>query len=187
MYRTLLIATLTALVSSTAPAQTALHYREGQRVDPHEVERILGGSDEAPIKTRSIRLLLAESAAQRPDADLAPAAPAPRAVSLPVRFEFDSAEVSASARVQLDALAEGIKLLPPDRSVRVEGHTDAVGSADYNLRLSLRRAAAVKRYLVQVHGIDASRLKEAGLGVQQPIDGLDPFAAQNRRVQFSGA
>lgn len=176
MIRTLSILAAASLLSFGAAAQQAVHYREGQRVDPQDVSRILNQA--TPIKTRSIRLL---------DNDATPQNAAPAAMSLPVRFAFDSADIAASARPQLDALAEGIKLLPPERAVRVEGHTDAVGSTDYNLRLSLRRAAAVKRYLVQVHGIDASRLREAGLGVQQPLEGLDPLAAQNRRVQFSGA
>jgi len=68
----------------------------------------------------------------------------------------------------------------------VEGHTDAVGSDTYNLTLSQRRAAAVKEYLVSVHGIDAARLKDVGYGLFRPIEGTDPLAAENRRVQFHG-
>jgi outer membrane protein OmpA-like peptidoglycan-associated protein len=103
-----------------------------------------------------------------------------------VRFEFDSADILPSARPQLDALAEGIKLLPPGRNVVIEGHTDATGNDEYNLQLSRRRASAVKDYLVRQHGIDARRLREVGLGKQNPISGADPFGAENRRVQFQG-
>lgn len=180
MVRTLAIAGLAALISVTAAAQTTIHYREGQRVDPQEVARILGNPEPAAIKTRSIRLLDEPAA---PEGDSA----APSALSLPVRFNFDSAEITAAARAQLDALAEGIRLLPPTQSIRIEGHTDAVGADEYNRLLSKRRADSVKQYLVQAHGIDGQRLTAAGLGKQQPIDGLDPYAPQNRRVQFRGS
>jgi outer membrane protein OmpA-like peptidoglycan-associated protein len=66
----------------------------------------------------------------------------------------------------------------------VEGHTDAIGTDAYNIELSQRRAAAVKQYLVTVHGIEPERLKHIGFGKYRPIEGADPFAAENRRVQF---
>lgn len=173
MKRALALFGLAALVSLGAAAQTTLHFREGQRVDPQEVREIL---EQGGGTTRSIRVLGDEPAAQ----------PAPAALSLPVQFEFDSATILPSARGQLDALAEGIRLLPPGRRVVIEGHTDATGSDDYNQSLSQRRALAVKQYLVQTHGIEARRLQEVGVGKRRPIDGADPFAAENRRVQFRG-
>jgi flagellar motor protein MotB len=44
----------------------------------------------------------------------------------------------------------------------------------------------VKQYLAQRHGISSQRLREVGLGERQPIEGLDPLAPDNRRVQFRG-
>ena len=164
-----------AFLSFSALAQNT-HYREGQRVDPKDVARILSA---APTKTRSIRML-DQGAAPQAQEGQGPA------LSLPIRFGFDSAEIAESARPQLDALAAGIKMLPPGQTVVVEGHTDAVGSEEYNKQLSLRRAQTVKQYLVRVHGIDEQRLKEVGLSKQQPIEGADPFSSQNRRVQFRG-
>jgi outer membrane protein OmpA-like peptidoglycan-associated protein len=111
---------------------------------------------------------------------------APTALALGVQFGFDSAEILPSARAQLDALAEGIKLLGPDQRVLIEGHTDATGSDDYNLSLSQRRAASVKQYLISVHGIDGARLEAVGLGKTRPLYVADPFAPENRRVQFQG-
>jgi outer membrane protein OmpA-like peptidoglycan-associated protein len=110
----------------------------------------------------------------------------PTSLSLPVQFAFDSANILAQARSQLDALAAGIKMLPATQSVVIEGHTDAAGSDLYNLQLSMRRAVAVKQYLIAVHGIDASRLKTEGFGEYRPINEQDGFAAENRRVQFRG-
>lgn len=181
MTRTFALSGLLALLSLGAGAQTTLHFHEGQRVEPLEVKQILDNVDGTEIRTRSIRML----------ADPAAAAASPgagaSALSLPVKFEFDSATIVPAAREQLDALADGIKLLPPQRTVLIEGHTDARGPDDYNQQLSQRRAAAVKNYLVQAHGIDPRRLRDAGLGKRQPITGSDPNAAENRRVQFRGA
>ena len=158
-----------AAFSSAALAQSVVYYREGQSVDPQQVAQIL---NTRVVKTRSLKLL------NEPE-------PA-KALSLPVHFSFDSAAIAPSARPQLDALAEGIRLLPPTQKVVIEGHTDAVGSEAYNLLLSQRRAAAVKSYLVSMHGIPADRLEDVGYGLRRPIDGADPLAAENRRVQFHG-
>ena len=138
---------------------------------------------------RSIRLLDDAPAGQQvaAAAEAAPAQPeGPSALSLPVQFSFDSADILPAARAQLDALADGIRLLPADKPVVIEGHTDAKGSDEYNERLSQRRAQAVKRYLVALHGIDPQRLRAVGLGEYRPLDGRDPQAAENRRVQFRG-
>ena len=191
MIRRFVLPTLIALAGVSASAQTTLYYKEGQRVDPEEVRQILEKPSDAAGTTRSIRLLAARpESGGAPMVAMAPAAPnsanSANSLSLPVRFELDSAKITSSARTQLDALAEGIKLLEPDRTVVIEGHTDARGSAFYNDVLSSRRAAAVKIYLVETHGIDPQRLKAVGFGKQHPIDGRDPLAGENRRVQFRG-
>jgi outer membrane protein OmpA-like peptidoglycan-associated protein len=108
------------------------------------------------------------------------------ALALPVQFAFDSAQILPAARSQLDALAEGIRMLPAIQAVVIEGHTDAIGAEAYNDQLSQRRAQAVKRYLVASHGIDAARLRAVGMGEHAPLQGRDPAASENRRVQFRG-
>lgn len=169
---------------------STVHYREGQRIDPQQVRQILSGGAPARGRTRSIRLLDGEAAASgEPAAAMAPdlsEPAAPSALSAPIQFEFDSSVILPEARGQLDAIAEGIKLLPSNRPVVIEGHTDAAGDEDYNQQLSRRRAAAVKQYLAQRHGIAPHRLRDLGLGERQPIEGLDPLAPENRRVQFRG-
>ena len=164
------------------PEGATVHYREGQRIDPQQVRQILSADTPARGRTRSIRLLDGDAAAPSEAA----AAAAPSALSAPVQFEFDSSVILPQAREQLDAIAQGIKLLPPGRAVVIEGHTDAAGSEDYNQQLSSRRAAAVKQYLAQRHGIAPQRLRDVGVGERQPIEGLDPLAPENRRVQFRG-
>ena len=164
-------------------------FRLSEQVDPGEVARIL---DRAPIKMRTLRLLDDNGAAGAVASTSAAAAVAaseatrPSALSLPVPFAFDSAEILPSARAQLDAIAAGIRMLPADQKVVIEGHTDAVGTDEYNESLSQRRAQSVRRYLVAAHGLEASRLNAVGLGEHNPLPGRAPSAGENRRVQFRG-
>jgi outer membrane protein OmpA-like peptidoglycan-associated protein len=124
-------------------------------------------------------------AAPRIVASNAPVAMAaqPDSFSLPVPFSFDSARILPESREQLEAVIEGIKLAPPGVHILVEGHTDATGSDAYNMLLSFRRAEAVKEYLV-AHGVAPERLHVAGMGRSMPLNAKDPYAADNRRVQF---
>ncbi|MEJ8822022.1 OmpA family protein [Variovorax humicola] len=209
----LALAAAAALIAIPAKAEKVVVYREGQLVLPQDVADVLGNtrsirllddapkaSAPAPAPAKPIVVAAASKASTsaRPSAPVH-AAPAPRvvrddpsseapsALSLPVQFGFDSAEILPAARTQLDALAAGIKLLSPESIVTIEGHTDASGSAAYNLELSRVRARAVRDYLVQRHGIDAARLKTVGYGKDRPIEDSDPHAAINRRVQFRGS
>ena len=189
MIRILLIATLmfappAALVHAAGSGEVRL-YQESDRVDPREVARILGGQPSEPIRTRSIRMLDDAPAGKNPSAE-ARSPKVASALALPIQFAFDSAEILPRARSQLDALAQGVRMLDPDRKVTIEGHTDAKGGEQYNLELSRRRALAVKQYLVDVAGIEPSRLTAVGMGKAQPYDENNPFAAENRRVQFRG-
>ena len=171
---TLLIALAGALGTPHADAEKVVVYREGQRVEPRDVADVLG-------RTRGIRLLPDEpTAATKAVSDAS-------ALALPVRFAFASAEIVPAARVQLDALAQGIKLLAPGRTVTIEGHTDAAGGDEYNRELSRARARAVRDYLVQHHNLAPARLATVGYGKDRPIAGTDPHDGLNRRVQFRGS
>lgn len=180
-----------APLSAALAADQVVYYREGQSVDPAQVAAVLGH------KTRSIRLLADAGAgadADGPAAATASAQPAANsgteatadALALPVQFAFDSAAILPAARAQLDALAEGIRLLDGRQAVLIEGHTDGRGTAAYNLGLSRRRAEAVKQYLVDEHGLDARRLRTVGYGPTRPLPDTDIEAPRNRRVQFRG-
>jgi outer membrane protein OmpA-like peptidoglycan-associated protein len=197
---TLTLAIAAALLTTYAKAEKVVVYREGELVNPQDVADVLG-------KTRSIRLLddahagaakptttTAVSLANTKAGSSATASNARRnskadasALSLPVRFAFGSSDILPDARAQLDALAEGIKLLAPGSIVTVEGHTDAVGSDAYNLELSRARAHAVRGYLMQRHGIAAAHLKTVAYGEGRPFEGSKPNDAVNRRVQFRGS
>ena len=103
-------------------------------------------------------------------------------VGFHINFALNSATLPNMAFVFIDRMAELMKL-EPQVTLQVEGHTDALGSADYNQALSERRAAAVADYLVHRRGIAAERLIVKGMGMTAPMT-ADPFDGQNRRVQF---
>jgi OOP family OmpA-OmpF porin len=107
-------------------------------------------------------------------------------------FGFDRANLKADGRAALDEAANKLKANPDIELVMVTGHTDRIGSAAYNQRLSERRANQVKDYLVS-QGVEASRLQAVGMGETQPIvecAGVRGKAAvqclqPNRRVELS--
>ena len=112
--------------------------------------------------------------------------PTPRgpAIDLQVQFTFDSAELMPQGKRQLDELAMALnnKALVT-AGFMLAGHTDRVGDADYNTRLSLARADSVKVYLAEVHGVSQARLQTIGYGYSRLIDPQRPTAAVNRRVE----
>lgn len=93
-------------------------------------------------------------------------------------FEFDSADVGEAARTRLIELAQALMKEGIDR-LRVEGYTDDSGSATYNLKLSLRRAQAVRNVLVEV-GMPKQNIEIKGFGNTSPV--LSHNFAENRRV-----
>jgi outer membrane protein OmpA-like peptidoglycan-associated protein len=147
--------------------------------------KVDGGDDAtAGVRTRALRPGAASQATAMPEAS-APAAPAaPAAISMQVQFAFGSDQIAEPSRKSIDNLASALSSDElKGRTFTVAGHTDGVGSADYNLRLSQRRAASVKSYLVE-HGVAAARLKAIGKGMSELLNANDPRAAENRRVEI---
>jgi OmpA-OmpF porin, OOP family len=101
-----------------------------------------------------------------------------------IHFEFDKDKIRKESFPILDAVADVIRQNPKIR-IEIQGHTDNKGSADYNKRLSDRRAASVRKYLI-AKGIEESRLTSRGYGMEVPIvpNTTDQNRALNRRVQF---
>ncbi len=101
-----------------------------------------------------------------------------------VNFEFNSAKLTAESYPILWHAAMTL-LQNPDLKVDVIGYTDNIGSAKYNKKLSLKRANAVKNYLV-ARGVDASRINTVGMGEENPIasNKTAEGRALNRRIEF---
>lgn len=106
------------------------------------------------------------------------------AVNLQVQFAYNSADIEPAGRRQLDELGKALNHKSLSTwGFELAGHTDKVGSAEYNLKLSLERANAVKHYLMVKHGINPGRLLPLGLGFSQLANPAQPTAAINRRVE----
>lgn len=105
-----------------------------------------------------------------------------------VNFAFDSAELTADARKELDDVAKALN--HPDVAnfdIIISGHTDDVGTAEYNQKLSERRAAAARQYLITQHGLNAGRLVAKGFGKSQLLLPTEPTNELNRRVSFQNS
>ena len=108
----------------------------------------------------------------------------PVTLSSEVNFAFDSSELRPQAEVTLDEVARRLRE-HTDVRIRIEGHTDSVGSAQYNQGLSERRAESVRDYLAS-QGVDANRMMAVGYGEQRPVatNETDEGRALNRRVEI---
>ncbi len=100
-------------------------------------------------------------------------------------YDFDSDVVRADAGQNLRALAASLEKYP-NTDLLIVGHTDAVGTSDYNQALSERRATAAANYL-EAQGVAAGRLRAVGRGETEPIAGNDTEAGRqlNRRVEIA--
>ena len=123
-------------------------------------------------------------------APVAPKAAAPVAAASKVTyaadafFDFDKAVVKPAGKAKLDDLIAKVKGINLEVIIAV-GHTDSVGSDAYNQKLSVRRAEAVKAYLVS-KGIEKNRIYTEGKGEKQPVasNKTKEGRAKNRRVEI---
>ncbi len=101
-----------------------------------------------------------------------------------VHFEFNRADLLPDSRQLLNRVAKSLND-QPDLKIEVAGHTDALGSDEYNLRLSERRAAAVRNFLVSV-GVNPANVVAKGYGETVPIaeNSSEEGRAKNRRVEI---
>jgi outer membrane protein OmpA-like peptidoglycan-associated protein len=161
------VAVLAALVMFAAPAAYAQAPDAAATPTAEQmIEKLT-----PPPRTRSLRNLTVEAVP-------------PASLSLLIQFDFDSARVRAESRPALANLAIAMKSDKlASAKFAIEGHTDAKGRADYNLRLSQQRAEAV-RDLLRAEGVDATRLVASGKGSAEPANKDDPMAAENRRVRI---
>ena len=132
----------------------------------------------------------APAAAAPAPAPIAPAAPKPKPVAEKVTFaadvffDFDKSVIKPEGKSKLDDLVAKMRDINLEVVIAI-GHTDSIGSDAYNQRLSVRRAEAVKAYLVS-KGIEANRVYTEGKGERQPIadNKTRDGRAKNRRTEI---
>lgn len=102
-----------------------------------------------------------------------------------IQFESRAARILPESFYVLDAVVDILLRNPQVKQMRVEGHTDNVGGAAFNLNLSEDRAQSIMQYLIE-KGVEPSRLTGEGFGLTKPIadNKTEAGRARNRRVQF---
>jgi len=102
-----------------------------------------------------------------------------------ILFDVNSATIQSNSYKILDKIGT-ILSENPGLKLKIVGHTDSDGSADYNLKLSKKRAESIKNYLLNNYPIDTTRLQTEGKGESQPVadNATKTGKAKNRRVEF---
>ena len=135
---------------------------------------------DGPVTRETVTRLLVLVPTSAEDSD----SPTEVSVMLRVAFGLDSAELNAQAMRDLDAVAAALNGPQLAREqLTLEGHTDATGTADYNLLLSQRRAEAVVEYLIQ-QGVAGRRLRPTGFGEFRLLPAYVPTDERQRRVEI---
>ncbi len=108
-----------------------------------------------------------------------------KAVIYGIYFDFNEATIKKESQPVLKEIADAMKN-NPDWVLTVNGYTDNIGGDRYNLELSQRRSAAVKKELVEHYGIAENRMTTGGAGAANPVDTNDTLEgrARNRRVEL---
>jgi OOP family OmpA-OmpF porin len=127
-----------------------------------------------------------ETPAPPPAAPPPPPPPSKKMVELHgPQFDFNKATLKPDGKKRVDTAVQTMKD-EPSLKVSVDGHTDSIGSDAYNLKLSERRAQAVKDYMVS-QGVSASRIATHGYGKSKPVadNKTAEGRAENRRVEIN--
>jgi outer membrane protein OmpA-like peptidoglycan-associated protein len=133
--------------------------------------------------------------APKPEPTPPPPPPSPAArvidrLTIHVNFDFDKSNIRKAEEAELNKAVDFVRKYP-DADIKLEGHTDSIGTEDYNHKLSHKRAEAVMQYLIDKGGVDKARISAEGFGESRPIapnkteKGKDnpKGRAENRRVE----
>ncbi len=164
-----IVAVITLLISLTAYSK-----------DPKRLRTALD-DDASADKMRSAML---RQLAMSPDDLSDNSAPQEVSIALPIQFEFGSAELTTQGAEILSKAAEAMNSTElVSLNFVIEGHTDSVGSNEFNLILSEKRAQSAKNHLIK-NGINSKRLTAFGFGELKPIEASSSIDPSQRRVEI---
>ena len=178
---------LTASLGGAAPTWS--------QASPEMCRTVIDGSGDPVVASAGQRVLtVASEPCPQPVVAAAPPPPAPEpapaagpifTIEGDVAFDFDSDRIKPEFYPELDQIAASLRENQAEQ-LALTGHTDAIGSEQYNQGLSERRARSVATYLEQA-GVPGGRLITSGAGENQPIASNETSEgrAQNRRVEIS--
>ncbi|MEO0830443.1 MAG: OmpA family protein [Pseudomonadota bacterium] len=172
--RKVLISQIASAALLVTMASAPASYAQDEKVDANEIVDFFSKEKDG-LLTRGICIGTADECEPKTERKL---------LDMFVAFELNSAQLTPDSISNLEQFAEALS----DETLegldfQVAGHTDARGTAEYNLDLSTRRADAVKSKLEEL-GVDGTRLNAIGFGEEQPRS-EDPLGAENRRVEIS--
>jgi len=185
MYRTALCgvalaAVCLALAGLAGPAAA----QDGGVISADEITRSLTEPPSPETKTQTFKTRGIRREEKENGEEATAAKAGPPKIDIRILFETDSDKIDSEAGPQLLQVAKALQSETlAEAHIRIEGHTDSVGPADYNMDLSNRRAASVRRYL-EMLGVNGERLETVGRGEGEPVASNDTSEGrqQNRRV-----
>jgi outer membrane protein OmpA-like peptidoglycan-associated protein len=163
------------------PAPVVIHQDSDVKVDPAIYDRLKGVEDE----TKAIKDKL-----QQLEDDLKALADKTNGLVTAsfqnIEFEFGSYKLTSASKKVLDQIITILNNNPTWENLKVVGHTDNIGTAQVNQKLSEDRANAVKDYLIKSGNIAANKISTTGYGFDKPIASNDTVEGRqkNRRVEF---
>lgn len=180
-FTALTVSLVSMLTTNTASADSPMSAQQGLIDQTLIDQRLPTSHGPGPLlKFITAQLLLSDSTAERD-----PKTRTSKTISVQVEFAFDSVDLSREAIEQLHPLGQALRSPDLNRlQFLVEGHTDSVGDADYNLRLSKQRAESVKQHLIDYYQLAPTSLDVVGRGETDLLDVGNPASAANRRVRI---
>jgi OOP family OmpA-OmpF porin len=165
-----------------------------------DAQDVVVGPGKQPVKSEKFGTCVQTkwNAASDPCAPPAPPrrhvqAPAPKRIvqqpvsrlareQLTIYFDFNKSAVTENSAIKLDAIADAVRHSPKVTKVDIVGHTDEIGSNEYNQKLSVARADAVKAYLDKKVTIDVGVVGLRGVGKQAPVANCDSVKKRAKKI-----
>lgn len=151
-------------------------------------EKAIAMANEATKKANALCPVVVAPPPPPPPPPSPPPPPPPKVIdrlTLEVNFDFDKSDIRDEDIEKLQKAVNFVRKYPGAK-VKLEGHTDSIGTEEYNQRLSERRAEAVRDYLVKEGACEAANITSIGYGETKPVapNNTKEGRAKNRRVEI---